>query len=396
MTPKKTSEVPLLHVELDRAVLLKQLTKCARFVERKTTIPILSNFLLTAELDRMRITATDLETSITTGCSAKVKGEGSITVNARKLLDVLKKLATVPDMPDAVTIRELTGHWVTVSCGTFTVKLPGMASANYPVLSKIPGKKTTWIPSRCLGKMLEATRACISEEETRYTLNGGLLLVQGGVVRMLTTDGHRLSSIEADIPGVKDIRVLIAKNTIDLLRPFLSGKGVGADATIGIELGTGDNAAFVYFQLGELGEDLITARVMVGQFPNYEAVLPAPGANNKVITLDSNQLSKALGLVATFADERSHAVRFELIPGQGLKLSASSTEDGEASQMVPGEYQGLPIAIGFNAVYVLDWLRTVNGGGAKLKLRDEQSAGLWEPVEMEGYRFRTVVMPMRI
>ncbi len=372
-----------MEITVSKFELLRELTATQGVVERKTTIPILSNYLFEASGDKLSLTATDLDLSLRTSCTAKVKKEGSCTIPARKLHDYVKLL------PDAdITIKLLENHWVSIRCGRSNTKMVGMAKSNFPTLPVFPTAGVVKIPGQVLRSMIAKTGFAIANEESRYTLNGALMVLKPESITMVATDGHRLSHIER--PGEKfegvsgEMKTLVPKKCMDELKSLL-------DSTDDVEtIDFAKDESTLYFRIGPR---LLTSRQLTGQFPNYEAVLPKD--NSKSILLHGDELSQAISRVAQFADERSRAVRIKLEKGE-LKLSASSTETGESEDSLEITYDGDPLTIGFNAQYILDFLKAVGAGDVKLELKDAQSAGQLRPAESEDYKYRYIVMPMRI
>jgi len=371
-----------MEITVSKFELLRELTATQGVVERKTTIPILSNYLFEAAGDKLSLTATDLDLSLRTACSAKVKKEGSCTIPARKLHDYVKLL------PDAdITIKLLENHWVSIRCGRSNTKMVGMARSNFPSLPAFPTAGVVKIPAQVLRGMIAKTGFAIANEESRYTLNGALMVLKPESITMVATDGHRLSHIERSgekFDGISgEMKTLIPKKAMDELKSLLDGTD-----TETIDFAKDEST--LYFRIGTR---LLTSRQLTGQFPNYEAVLPKD--NSKSITVNGEDLSAAISRVAQFADERSRAVRIKLEKGE-LKLSASSTESGESEDSLETNYNGDPLTVGFNAQYVLDFLKAVGAGEVKLELKDAQSAGQLRPANSEDYKYRYVVMPMRI
>jgi len=365
-----------------KSALLKELDLVQGVVEKKTTIPILSNLLLEVGDSNLRISATDMELGVRSSCPAKVKKEGAGTVPAKRLLDIIRSL------PEAeVKVKALENHWIQVTCERSSFKLVGMAKDNFPVLPAAP-KHLAGLPATVLATVIDRTIFAISSEETRYTLNGALLLLKPQGVSMVATDGHRLALIEreVEVEGLSnELRILIPKKAMGELRKLLAEGGEEAK----VQLAKDDSHLFF-----SLGERLLISRMLTGNFPNYEAVLPRE--NNKLIELDKELVTAAIRRVALLADERSRAVRLQLDKGR-LEVFSSSGEYGEATEVLDAEYQGDPLQIGFNYQYLLDFLNVVsNGGKVRLELKDEQSAGQLRPADDTPYRYRYVVMPMRI
>lgn len=372
-----------MEITVSKFELLRELSATQGVVERKTTIPILSNYLFEAGGDRLSLTATDLDLSLRTSCNAKVKKEGSCTIPARKLHDYVKLL------PDAdITIKLLENHWVSIRCGRSNTKMVGMAKSNFPSLPVFPTAGVVKIPAQVLRGMIARTSFAIANEESRYTLNGALMVLKPESITMVATDGHRLAHVERSsekFDGVSgEMKTLIPKKAMDELRTL-----VDADTDVEtIEFAKDESTLFF-----RIGPRLLTSRQLTGQFPNYEAVLPKD--NSRSIALHGDELAAAIARVAQFADERSRAVRLKLEKGE-LKLSASSTETGESEDSIETDYNGEPLTIGFNAQYITDFLRAAGSGDVRLELKDSQSAGQLRPADSEDYKYRYIVMPMRI
>jgi len=361
--------------------LLEELLLTQGVVERKTTIPILSNLLCEAKGNRLTITATDLELSIRTSCDAKIKKDGAGTIPAKKLLELIRLL---PD--EEIRFKLLENHWVQLTCDRRNYKLVGMSKDNFPQLPEFPHALVK-IPAKLLAGVIAKTTFAISMEESRYTLNGALLVVKPGSLTMVATDGHRLAMVETDhkFEGLStETRVLVPKKAMNEVQRLAAESG---DDAI-VEFAQDESHLFFQF-----GRRLLTCRKLTGQFPNYEAVLPRDV--NKTVTIERNELQDALRRVSQLADQRSHAVKFVLAK-EGLELSASSPEYGEAKEAIEKDYKGEPISIGFNAQYLLDFLAAAADGPISFELKDEQSAGQLRPTGDDSSRYRYVVMPMRI
>ena len=374
-----------MEISVSKFELLRELTATQGVVERKTTIPILSNYLFEAAGDKLSLTATDLDLSLRTSCAAKVKKEGACTIPARKLYDYVKLL------PDAdITIRLLENHWVSIRCGRSNTKMVGMAKSNFPGLPVFPSAGVIKIPAPVLRSMIAKTGFAIASEESRYTLNGALMVLKPESITMVATDGHRLAHVERSgekFEGVSgEMKTLIPKKAMDELKSLLDSHGESDVETIDFA----KDESTLFFRVGSR---LLTSRQLTGQFPNYEAVLPKD--ISKSITLQGEELGAAIARVAQFADERSRAVRLRLEKGE-LKLSASSTETGESEDTIEVAYDGEAMAIGFNAQYLIDFIKATGSGEVKLELKDAQSAGQLRPAEGEDYKYRYIVMPMRI
>ena len=371
-----------MEITVNKSDLLKELTATQGVVERKTTIPILSNFLFEAAGDKLAITATDLDLSLRTSCAAKVKKEGSCTIPARKLYDYVKLL------PEGeISIKLLENHWVQIRSGRSNTKMVGMARANFPSLPIFPEGEPHKIPAGVLRNLIGRTIFAISNEESRYTLNGALMVIKADSITMVATDGHRLAHIEtsaAKFPGVSgEMKTLVPKKAMAELNSLLNFADIET-----IDFAKDESTLFF-----RVGDRLLTSRQLTGQFPNYEAVLPRD--NTKSVTVRCEDIASAIQRVAQFADERSGAIRLRLDKDE-IRISSSSTEAGESEDSIETSYKADPLVIGFNSQYLLDFLKASSGGEVRLEFKDPQSAGQLRPEEGDDYKYRYIVMPMRI
>jgi len=361
--------------------LLNELSLTQGVVERKTTIPILGNLLCEASGNRITLTATDLELSIRTSCEAKVKREGAGTIPAKKLLELVRLL------PEGeIRFKLLENHWVQILADRKTYKMVGMSKDNFPAIPSFP-HPIAKIPAKILSSLIARTAFAISNEESRYTLNGALLLLKPEMVTMVATDGHRLAVAEIDhkFEGLtREVRPLVPKKALTEVQRLASEAGEDAEIEFALD------ESHLFFRAGER---LLISRMLTGQFPNYEAVLPRD--NNRKVVIERGELNDAVKRVAQLADTRSHAVKLS-VSTEGIEISASSPEYGEAKETIEKEYKGEPLAIGFNAQYMIDFLAAAPEGPISLELKDEQSAGQMRPLADEAYRYRYVIMPMRI
>jgi len=388
-TATRVSEAPevkggAMEITVSKFELLKELTATQGVVERKTTIPILSNFLFEAAGDRLAITATDLDLSLRTSCNAKVKKEGACTIPARRLFDYVKLL------PEGeITIKLLENHWVNIRSGRSNTKMVGMARSNFPGLPAFPTGTAYKIPAAVFNQMIGKTIFAISNEESRYTLNGALLVLKPEAMIMVATDGHRLAHIEnsgAKFQGLSgELRILVPKKAMAELHMLLNDyEGDSVDFA--------KDESTLFFRLGNR---LLTSRQLTGQFPNYEAVLPRD--NNKSVAVPTDQFYAAIQRVAQFADERSGAIRIRLDRNE-LKISSSSSDAGESEDSLETAYAAESLTIGFNSAYLLDFLKAAGTREIRLEFKDSQSAGQMRPEDAPDseFKYRYIIMPMRI
>jgi DNA polymerase-3 subunit beta len=361
--------------------LQKELGFVQGVVEKKNTIPVLSNILIESIGENsIRIIGTDLDVTIRCDTEAEIVAPGSICVQARKLFEIARLL---PDAP--VSFKKEENDWVTVKCDRAKFKLVGVARDAYP---EVPSFKSapTKIEASILKTFIDRTIFAITQEESRYTLSGAKFTLDGEGARMVTTDGHRLAYVERKAVtkngGNETIDTLIPRKTLAELTKLTSGyEGE-------ISLGMDEN--HIYF---EVGSRLLISRMLYGQFPNYEMVMPKN--NDKSIEFDSSSLNLAIRRVALMSDERSHAIRFHIEPNQ-LVISSQNAEEGEANETIQADYTGEEADIGFNAQYLQDFLTVVGDSKVAFEFKDGNSQAQLRPSESGEYDYKYIVMPMRI
>jgi DNA polymerase III subunit beta len=364
-----------MEVVIDRDAFLKGLQMVQNIVEPRQTLPILANVLLEAEGESVRMTATDLEVGARVSVPAKVGGKGAITVSARKLAEIVKELPAA-----AVALKVTENVTVSLRCGGATYRLVGLAPDDFPPV--VPASPQSWVTleAKILREMLTQTSFAVSHDETRYALNGVLFVFQGKDVRMVATDGHRLAlstrSLGKAIAGATGI--VPRKAVTEILRVL----GASEEVQIAIT-----ENQFVL----QMPNFVMTARLIEGQFPNYDAVIPRthPGR----LAAPRSSLSAALRRVAVMAEERNKPVKLALSPAS-LKVTASSQELGEAEEILEVEYAGEEMVIGFNSRYLLEAMAALDKDQVTFEIKDAQSPGVIKSVEDEGYC--CVIMPMRI
>ena len=363
-----------------RNALQKELAFVQGIVERKNTIPVLANILIeSAGEDAIRISGTDLDVTIRCDAEAReISKAGAICVPARKLFDIARLL---PDAP--VSFRKEENEWVTVECDRSKFRLPGVSKETFP---ELPGFKSTPLnlPASVLRVLIERTIIAITQEEGRYQLSGAKFELDKKNVKMVTTDGHRLAFISTDRSNGsgEGVDVLIPRKTLAELTKLTS------DFDGDINLGADEN--HVYFQVGSR---LLISRLLSGQFPNYEMVMPKN--NDRTATFDTLSLNQAIRRVALMADDRSHAIRMHLAKEQ-LLISSQNAEEGEARETITTNFAGDETEIGFNAQYLQDFLNVVGSDQVNFEFKDGNSQAQLRPVTDEKYDYRYVVMPMRL
>jgi len=370
-----------MEFTVSRADLVRELNLSQGVVEKKTTIPILSNVLVEADGDRIVLTATDLELGIRCSCPARVKKAGGGTIPARRLLDYVRLL---PDADLQVKIQD--NHWASLVCGRSKTRIAGMSRESFPELPQMP-EKLAEIPIGVLSALIARTVFSISTEESRFTLNGALLVLRKGGLVMVATDGHRLAMVESgvDLPGITGAyRALLPRKAMAELQK-LAGD---ADPAAIVRFSGDENHLFF-----QLGDRLLLSRKLTGNFPDYERVLPKEQPNS--VCLNREEFRGAIERVAQFSDERSRAIRVRVGDGE-VKVHSSVSETGESEESIPADYIGTPVEIGFNAQYLLDFLRVVQEEQVSFLFKDPHSAGELRPGGDKPETYRYVIMPMRI
>src|SRR5882762_10854691 len=362
--------------------LQKELGFVQGVVERKNTIPVLSNILIESVGETtIRITGTDLDVTIRCDMDAEeITEPGSMCVQARKLFEIARLL---PDGP--VNFKKEENEWVTVKSGRSRFKMVGVARDAFP---EVPTFKSapTKISAAVISAFVDRTIFAITQEESRYTLSGAKFILDDTGAKMITTDGHRLAYVERK--GVtkngssEAIDTLIPRKTLAELTKLTAG--FEGDISLGMD----ENHIFF-----EVGPRLLISRMLQGQFPNYDMVMPK--TNDKSVQFDGALLNSAIRRVALMSDERSHAIRFHLEPNQ-LVISAQKAEEGEASESVQTDYNGEETDIGFNAQYLQDFLNVIGDGAVAFEFKDGNSQAQLRPAEAGEYEYKYVVMPMRI
>jgi DNA polymerase-3 subunit beta len=362
--------------------LQKELAFVQGVVEKKNTIPVLSNILIESVGEStIRITGTDLDVTIRCDMDAdEITTPGAICVQARKLFEIARLL---PDAP--VSFKKEDNEWVTVKCDRARFKLVGVARDAFP---EVPSFKSapTKIPATVLKTFIDRTIFAITQEESRYTLSGAKFVLDDTGAKMVTTDGHRLAYVErknvTKNGGTQAIDTLIPRKTLAELTKLTAGFDED------ISLGMDEN--HIYF---EIGTRLLISRMLYGQFPNYEMVMPKN--NDKSVEFESGLLNLAIRRVALMADERSHAIRFHLEPNQ-LVISSQNAEEGEANETLQTDYTGEETDIGFNAQYLQEFLNVIGDAKIAFEFRDGNSQAQLQPADKADYDYKYIVMPMRI
>lgn len=364
-----------MEVELERDAFLKGLQMVQNIVEPRQTLPILANVLLETDGDSMRITATDLAVGARVSVPAKVARGGAITLSARKLAEIVKELPAT-----SLSIRVEENAWVLLRCGGVSYKLVGLVAEDFPTV--VPTASPGWVSldGKVLREMLAQTAFAISHDESRYALNGVLFSIQPGRIRLVATDGHRLALASRALTdgGAGGSGIVPRKAVQEVVRVL----GVGEEVQVALV----ENQFIL-----KMPNFLLMARLIEGQFPNYEQVVPK-GHPHRLV-LSRSALVSALRRVSVLSEERTKPVKL-LFSSGSVKLTAYNPELGEAEETLPVEYAGEELAIGFNSRYLLEALGALEAEQVVVELKDALSPGVLRSVE--GDEYFCVIMPMRI
>jgi DNA polymerase III subunit beta len=360
--------------------LLKELQLFQGIVERKNTIPILANVLIDAKGETMRLAATDLEVGLRAECKASIAKAGALTLPAKKLFEIVKEL---PDTD--IRIEEEKHGTVKVAADRFEGRIQTLAKEDFPTLPDLAPGDGVAIDRALLREMVTKTQFAITGEDTRYFLNGALFVVRHDAMMLVATDGHRLAVVTAPREGdpkVEETRTILPKKTLSELGRLL------ADGEGDIRFAKDDSHIFF-----RIDGRLLVSRMIDGQFPAYERVIPKN--NDERVEFERDRFQAAVRRVALMSNERSRAVKFAIESGR-VEIASQTPELGEAKEQIPVEYGGPAMTISFNAQYVLDFLNAVDTDVVAVEFKDDVSQTVMRPVGTTNYDYTYVVMPMRI
>ena len=358
-----------------REALLKPLQAVIGVVERRQTMPILSNVLLITKDGQLSVTATDLEVELVAQAEVETEAGGEITVSGRKLLDICRAL------PEGTVLNvSASGEKLSVRAGRSRFNLATLPAAEFPVVDDIKAGQSISVPQEILGRLFDKTHFSMAQQDVRYYLNGLLLETGAGVLRAVATDGHRLALCQAEVDGKLDQQqVIVPRKGVLELQRLMSG-----DGDLNIELGSNH----IRIQLDGIR---FTSKLIDGRFPEYERVIPKESANE--LKADRGAFQGALQRTAILSNEKYRGIRL-VIRDSGVILQAHNPEQEEAEDELEVEYAGEDIEIGFNVNYLLDALGAVEGDEVTLSVQDSNSSCLIRQPGKDDCKF--VVMPMRL
>lgn len=362
--------------------LTRALYRVQGVADKKSTMPILAHVLLEASSEgRLTVSATDLDVGISGTYHADVKVPGSVAVHARQLFDIVKSLSG-----EQISFERQENFWLELSCGSSRFRLVGMAPDEFPALPAYGQVKTFRLPAAMLIEMIDQTIFCVSTDDNRHNLSGVYCIrPDEKTLRMVSTDGHRLAlserQLEVTVPFTEG--VIVPRKGFQELRRVIADSSEKLDE---VELGFSQNSGLL-----RAGSVTLSTRLVEGQFPDYEQVIPREAT--KRARIPRLPFAEALKRVSLLSQARGHGVRVTLSQGK-LELVAEDPEFGEARESLDVSYEGDSLTVGFNARYLLDVLGLMRDSDLILELTDDLSPGVVKPGDKSG--FLAVVMPMRI
>ena len=376
-----------MNFEIDKRDFLKGLGLMQGVAGRKTTLPILSHILLEWEKNSLYLTGTDLETGIREEIVAKIHQKGRASVSAKKLYEIVREL---PE--ETIHIKKKDNQWITLQCGKSFFNLAGLDPEEFPSFPAYQEENFSIISTRLMREMIEKTSFAASNEESRYHLNGILFaqIKQEGkeALRMVATDGHRLSLLDREnqkICGIDEKGMIIPKKGV------LEVKRIIGDRDGEEEMGIYFNATHGFFKTGK---SLTAIRLIDGEFPEYEQVIPK--GNDKKLVMLKERIVSSLKRVSTMASERIEGVKFSL-KRNSMEMSTTHQDFGDAQEELEVSYEGPPLQVGFNARYLIEAFNVIDSEEVLMELKDEGSPGIIRPASAPGLSNQIcIIMPMRL
>jgi len=377
-----------MNFEIDKREFIKGLGLIQSVAGRKTTLPILSHILLEWEKDSLYLTGTDLETGIREELNAKTHQKGKASVSAKKLYEIVREL---PD--ETIHIQKKENHWIILQCGKSIFNLAGLDPEEFPSLPTYQEGNFSTVSAQLIREMIEKTVFAASNEESRYHLNGILFaqVKRDGkeILRMVATDGHRLSLVDREnqkISGIEEKGIIIPKKGVLEIRKIMGDRdGEG-------EIGIYFNTSHGFFKMGK---SLTVIRLIDGEFPEYEQVVPK--GNDKRLVIAKEKVVSSLKRVSTMASERMEGIMLSFEKNT-VEMSSTHQDFGDAKEEVEVVYEGPPLQVGFNARYLIEALSVIDTEEIIVELKDEGSPGILRPSpSTPGFSNQfCIIMPMRL
>ena len=370
-----------MNFTIEKEVFLKALARVQGIVEKRNTIPVLSNVLLEGVDGELRLTATDLEVGMQSTYPANIRKPGKITVSAKKLYEIIKEL---PDNEIKFNVKD--NCWIEVECGKAQFNIVGLSADEFPNFPKPDQGHSISLASSLCKEMIEKTFFAVSQDESKYNLNGIFCQVQVSTdqLRFVATDGHRLSMIDKKIEFAQSPE--LTKGVILPRKGILELKKLAEEGESHLQLGFMDNNAVI-----SKDRTVIIMRLVDGEFPDYSRVIPKNNEQQAMIAVDP--FLHALRRMIILSSEKSRGVKMNFKKNL-LEVSSSNPEFGDAREELDIDYQGPDLSVGFNARYLLDILQVQNQDQIFVILKDNLSPGLIKPIDEDGYL--AVIMPMRL
>jgi DNA polymerase-3 subunit beta len=377
-----------MYFEIDKKEFIKGLGLIQCVAATNTTLPILSHILLEWDKASLYLTGTDLETGIREELTAKIHEKGKASVSAKKLYEIVRELSE-----EAIHIRKKDNQWITLQCGKSIFNLAGLDPEEFPSLPTYQEGNFSTVSTRLIREMIEKTVFAASNEESRYHLNGVLFAQskQAGeeMLRMVATDGHRLSLVDRQnkkISGIDEKGIIMPKKGI------LEVKKIIGDRDGEEEMEICFNATHGFFKLGK---SLTVIRLIEGEFPEYEQVIPK--GNDKKLLMAKERMVSSLKRVSTMANERMEGVKFSL-KTNSVEMSSTHQDFGDAQEEVEVVYDGPPFQVGFNARYLIEALNVIDTEEVLMELKDDGSPGILKPSSPAPVLSNqiSIIMPMRL
>lgn len=372
-----------MEFKIDKETFLKALQKVQGIVEKRNTMPILSNVLIEASSNAIFLTATDLEVGMKSFYPTTVTDEGKITVSAKKIYEIIKELSD-----DEIIFSTRENDWVEIRSGKAHFNLVGLAPEEFPYFPKINEDLFVRLSSSLIKEMIEKTSFAICHDENKYNLNGIFIKAveenNRNVLRMVATDGHRLSITEKQLDGKIDEE--LHKGVIFPKKGIFELKKMTEEADDDIMICFLDNSSVV-----KKGNTFIVMRLVDGEFPDYTKVVPVN--NDRIVKIKREEFLHSLRRMSILSSEKFKGIKFDITAGS-MEISASNPELGEAREELEIDYAGEPMTVRFNARYLIDVLTVLEDDFIELDLRDELSPVIMKPTASND--FRAVIMPMRL
>ncbi len=361
--------------------LQKEIQMVYGVIERKATIPILSNILLTTKGDKLQLTATDIVVSVNSSCPATVVSEGAVTISGQKIYESIRFLPPESE----IHIKRRENDWTNVHCEETKYRIKGIASDEFPTIQECDYTKAVSMPWDVMNMMINKTLFAISSDDTRYAMRGALLIMEADGVSLVATDGHRLAYInkkmKTGIKGNKAVKIIIPRKAMQELIKIGEGEE---------EIKISETENHVFFKIGQ--REVISS-VLEGEFPDFAKIIEDKGESK--IKISTQNFLDALKRVSPFSNEKLKGVTMNIESGK-METSTSSAEQGEAQEMLQIDYKGGKMKISFNSRYILEFLSAVGSERIVMSLKDESSQGLFMPDEAKEFEYKYVVMPMSI